>query len=161
MTKIIKPIKIAIDIQSLISKTIEPTTEDLWSFGARSGALGVVTVFSDVFDLYLINKYSNINSKEILRWLKAAQIDEYFREIIPFDENIKEFYLRQAINVTITSDSTMLESTKKLSNAYWLLDVHTLDIEDQIFKAISWSELLREIIKHAWTDSYDFRYNKG
>lgn len=152
--------KVMIDLQSLLNSKINQETTTIIRYKPRHGALGAVTVLSEVFDLYLLNKYSSLNTEAIMKWLEMAQIDKSFRNIITVDENLKEFYLQNGINVTIISDSELLEKVKDISNTYWLLDVHTKDIQDQILKMISWHDIIRDVTKFATTDNYEFRYNK-
>lgn len=160
MTKIIKSLRIAIDLQSLLNSKLPDNVSSLLKRRSLRGALGAVTLFSEVFDLYLITKYSDLNKEEITRWLKAADIDKCFRHITIVDENLKNFYLQNSIGITIASDYKIVEIAKEMSNTYWLGEVHTLDIQDGIQKINSWKDLIREITKYSTSEDYDYRYTK-
>lgn len=114
----------------------------------------------EVFDLYLINPYSNINTEEILAWLATSESEKTFRYITNFDEKLAEFYLLKNINITIASDYKIIEFAKPRSIVYWVQEVHTKDIQDEIQKLNSWKELVREITKYSTNEDYDYRYTK-
>lgn len=146
---------LAIDLESLLSKKARRSDSSLLKHAARRGALGSVTALDEMFDIYLINNYSTLNTEALMQWLKMAQVDTCFRKIIQKDENIRDCYLQEPINVTIASDRDLVDEVKKVTNVYWLLDVHTRDIEDQIHKVISWKSVIREVAKFAWTQNND------
>ena len=152
--------RIAIDLQSILAKKLNNKTSSILSWKPKAGALGSVAVLSDVFDLYLINKYSSLNNESILAWLKLSQSEHVFRQILDFDEKVKDFYVRNAINVTIASDSNIIENVKAASITYWLSDVHTKDIQDQIQKVFSWQDIVRALAKYATAENYEFKYSK-
>ena len=105
MTKIIKPLRIAIDLQSLFAKTLPDDISSLLKRKSCVGALGGVTLFSEVFDLYVLSKYTNLNTDEIMRWLKAGQIDHCFRNIVVVDENF---------GIRITNIVTSVQRIKRM-----------------------------------------------
>lgn len=156
----IKSLKIGIDLQSLLSKRLTDKTQNLSSYKAYKGSLGAITLFSEVFDLYLLNSYSNINTEEILKWLKVTDCERCFRHIIPVDEKLRDFYLQQNINITIASDNKIAEKVKDVSITYWIQEVHTKDILDGIQKVNLWKDLVRDITKYSASDDYDYQFNK-
>ncbi len=162
MPKIVKPLKIAIDLKSITNKKILDTDKNLLKHYTSKGALGSIEVLSEVFDLYLISKYSSIDYDEILRWLKAGAIDKCFRKIIIISEDkpLQDFILHTGINVTIATDSELVNDAKHASTTYWLSRVHIKDIQTGILKVNDWYEALKDIIKYSMTDNYDFRYTK-
>lgn len=160
MTKIIKPLRIAIDLQSLLAKTLPEESDNLRKKKAFKGSLGAVTLFSEVFDLYLLNKYTRINNDEIMRWLSSAQINHCFRHVVPVDENLRNFYLQNHIGITIASDHKLVTFAKDISSTYWLQEVHTLDIQDGIQKINLWKDLVRDITKYSTSEDYDYRHPK-
>jgi hypothetical protein len=157
MPKIVKALKIAIDLQSLLDKSAKDKKIEL--IKAFKGALGAITVFSDVFDLYLINPYSHVNTDDVLDWLKDADCQGTFRKIIPFDEQLKNFYLDNGISVTITSSRQIASATKDISNVYFLKKAHVKDdIDTQILKVVRWRDIIRDVTKFASTEiNYDIR----
>ena len=162
MPNIVKPLKIAIDLKSITNKKITENNKNLFEHGAIKGALGSITVLSEVYDLYLITKYNSITQDEILRWLKAAEIDTAFRKIVVLDENksLRDFILQDRINVTIATDIEIIKAAEKTSAIYWLSEVHTKDIPSGIQKATSWYDILKDVIKYSTMENYDFRYTK-
>lgn len=158
MTKIVKALQIAIDLQSLLDRDI--TNKKIEFIKAFKGALGSITVLSDVFDLYLINSYSHINTEEILSWLKDADCQGCFRQVVSFDEELKNFYFTHGISVTITSNIQIAEAMKDISNVYFLRKVHVKDdINSQIQRVIKWRDIVRDVTKFASQDiNYDNRH---
>lgn len=162
MPNIVKPLKIAVDIKSITNKKITKEHTNLLKHGAAKGALGCIEVLSETFDLYLLNKYDNIEKEEIIRWLKAASIGKCFRKIIVLNENksLKDFILQNNINVTIATDIEIINAADKTSVVYWFSDVHTKDIHSGILKTSNWYDILKDIIKYSTMENYDFRYTK-
>ena len=161
MPKIIKPLRIAVDLQALFARELPADASSLLHRGAARGALGGITLFSEVFDLYLLSQYTDLNIEEILRWLKSGQVDICFRRIILVDENLRNLYLQNNIGITIASDRKLAEFAKDISITYWLQEAHTLDIQDGIQKVNLWKDLVRDITKYSTMDDYDFRYAKN
>jgi hypothetical protein len=145
MTKLVKPLKIAIDLQSLVDKKITEDTKNLLNCSSWKGALGTVTILSDVFDLYLLVPQCHLLEPEILRWLKAAQIDVSFRKFFTVDETIRDIILASSINVTITSTEQLAEKLKDVSKIYFLQKKHNENIQNGICYVSQWREIIRDI----------------
>lgn len=146
MTKLVKQLNVAIDLQALTDKKITETTTNLLNHGAWKGALGSATVLSDIFDLYLLVPKCKIPDEEILRWLKAAQLNMVFRKFFIVDENIRDIILTSSINVTITSTEEIAQKIKEVTKVYFLQKKHTDEsIQAQIEKVTQWREIIRNI----------------
>jgi len=145
MGKIVKALRVAVDLQSLIDKKLTKDTKNLLHFGAWKGALGTVSVLSEVFDLYLIVPNEHLNEEEVLRWLKAAQINASFRKFFINDEKIRDTILMSSINVTITSATDLANTLKDVSKVYLLQKKHDNNICDGILKVSQWREIIKDI----------------
>ena len=146
MTKILRPLKIAIDLSAILDKTIDNTSTDLLNYRAYKGSLGAITVLEEVFDIYLLIPENNITDEEILRFLKAAEIDRCFRKFIRYNENVKNIILEETIHVTITSRFSIAETAKEISRVYLINRIQTADIQTQIQKVSQWREIVKDLI---------------
>ena len=146
MRKFVKQLKIAIDLRALVDKNIDQNTDSLLQCLAWKGSLGTVTVLSDVFDLYLLVPQCHLTDEEILRWLKAAQINASFRKFISIDENIRDIILSTGISVTITSVKQLALDTQTVSRVYFLQKKHNFtNIQIGIHYVTQWREIIRDI----------------
>lgn len=143
MGKLIKNLRIAVDLRSLVNKPIEENTENLLRHSSWKGSLGVITLLSEVFDLYLLVPKSRIKEDEILRWLKAAEINTSFRIFLPVDEKIRDIILTSSINVTITSSKDIVDSLKDTTKVFYLKKKENEDIQDGIQPITQWRELIK------------------
>lgn len=147
MGKIIKNLRIGVDIRSLTEKTIDENTKNLLRHHSWKGSLGAITVFSEIFELYLLLPQSpNLQDEELKRWLEAAQINKCFRKFISIDEKIRDSLLEQSIGVTITSDHLLADKLKTSGRVYLLKRYHLVsNIDNQIQKVSQWREIVRDL----------------
>lgn len=143
-TKLIQHVNIAIDLNAIIQKTINNTTS-LVSYQPKKGALGVITILNEIYDLYLLIPETKLSDDEIMRWLKAAQIDTCFRKFIPINQSLENLLLQNSIGVTITSDLTILRNAEKVSTAYFVKRRKADNISQQIQSVNSWKEIIRHV----------------
>lgn len=156
MPKILKTLRIAVDLQSLVDKKIPSDVSTLDDFKPWKGSLGAITVLSDVFDLYLLNSYSELNNEEILKWLTLSESEKYFRNILPITEDLRNFLIQNNISVTITSSNKIADMTKDVSTVYFIKKVHLKDIQLGIHKIFRWRDLVREVTKlSSLEETYD------
>jgi len=144
--KLIKALKIAIDIQTLIENKIDLETKDLKRSHPWKGSLGSVSVLSEIFDLFLLLPLTNIPEEEVLRWLKTVQIDTCFRNFVPINKDLKNLILQQTIHVIISSDYNVINQTKDIARSYFLQKkIDEQHIQDGIYRVDSWKEIVRDI----------------
>lgn len=142
MSKLIKNLRIIIDLQSIVSKPITENTENLLNHSSWKGSLGMITLLAEVFDLYLLVPKSKIKEEELLRWLKAANIT-FFRKFFTTDEDIRDIILTSSINVTITSTKELAESLKDVTKVYFLQKKKSNNIQGGIQIITQWKEIIK------------------
>lgn len=144
MPKLLKNLNIAIDLEAIVNKSITRDTPDLLHHNSYKGSLGIITLLSEVFDLYLLVPESKIKQEEILRWLKAGDINTSFRKFFTIDEKIRDIILTSSINVTITSRKELAESLKDTTKVFYIKKKNNDSIQDGIYPIDHW----KDIIKH-------------
>lgn len=155
MGKLVQPLKIAIDLQSLVDKKIPHDLDELYYFKPWKGSLGAITVLSEIFDLYLLTSFDQLSENEILRWLELAQINTSFRKILKADESIRDMMVTSGISVTILSTEALADKLKDVTRIYFLEKKHYGDIQDGILYVSQWREIIKDISFFS-TNNYGF-----